>query len=206
MRESLLRLVLQGRESPSAFSRYRIQWEVDPEGKTLAEYMGITETELTELQEGVHSFEFIACRYFHRKHLLERVFPGAYLQFIAEYEEFPPHLEYGWADRFDAEKRRVEIQCDDSYCGNRSLEIGLEDIVRLLPTKERPNVFFKAMLCRECRDCSRESGEFVENCPFHSLFLDIKCNRLQGRTIIGRHLGHPEKTPETPAPDAERKK
>lgn len=185
MSEPLLKLVLTGKESPNAFSRYKAHWLADNEGKTLAEYLGVAEDDLEDL-ENQHSFSFIVCRTFYRKHLLDRVFPGVYVQFIVEYDLQAPHREYGWVDAFDKEKKTVDIQCDDSYYGNRSMTINIRDIVQVLPTKERPNIFFKAMLCKECKNCSKDSGEFIEECPFYGLFSKIKENRLGSKDIIGK--------------------
>lgn len=190
MNEPFFKLVLQGKELPSAFDRYKIQWEVDHEGKTLAEYIGVTEYDIHDLLEVRHSFEFIFLRCIHRKHSLDRVFPGIYVQFIAEYDDMRPHFEYGWIDSFDEKKQSARLQCDDTCSGNRSLEINIRDILQILPTKERPNIFFKAMLCKECKDCSHESGEFIEECPFFSLFSSIKRNRIQSRQTVGKFLGY----------------
>lgn len=187
---NFLELVITGKEKPEAFSRYFIQWEIDHEGKTAAEFFGVTEKELHSVRNGEHSFRFVAFRYLKRKHLLKRVFPGAYVQFAVEYDLGQPHLEYGWVDRFDFQNNQVAIQCDDSYFGNRLIEIEIEDILRLLPTKERPNIFFKAMLCQDCKDCPHDSGEFVPECAFYNLFSDIKCNRQESRKVIGKHLGY----------------
>ena len=187
---NFLELVITGKETPEAFYRYFMQWEIDHEGKTAEEFFGIKENELQNIRSGVHSFRFIAFRYLKRKHLLKRVFPGTYVQFVIEYDLGQPHIEYGWVDQFDTQSNKVAIQCDDSYFGNRSIEIELEDILRVLPTKERPNIFFKAMLCQDCKDCSHDSGEFMKDCAFYCLFSDIKCNRQESRKVIGKHLGY----------------
>ena len=193
MTEPLLKLVLLGKESPSAFQRYKMLWEVNNEGKTLAEYLGVSESDLEDLNNN-HSFRFVAFRTFYRKHLLERVFSGAYVQFVSECEYQQPRLEYGWVDFFNRENKTVDVHCDDNYQGNRALTINLRDIVQLLPTKERPNIFFKAMLCQECKDCSKDSGEFIEDCPFFGLFTAIKENRLGGREIIRRIVKNEKST------------
>lgn len=185
---NFLELVASGKEPPEAFQSYWMRYEIDPEGRSAPEYFGITEQELRDVRGGARSFRFIALRYLKRRHLLTKVLPGTYVQFITEHESAGPCLEYGWVDRFIGEKGVAVIQCDDCYFGNRSVEIGIEDVLRILPSKERPNVFYKSMLCGECRDCSRHSGEFVSSCPFYGLFKDMKRNRQNTRKVIREHI------------------
>lgn len=189
-KETFLELVLSGAARPEMFNHRKIEWEVNPEGQTLAENMGIKEHELEMVLNGSHSFLFIAYRLIHKKHNLDFVLPGAYVQFAVEYSNFPSHIEYGWVDKFNSETKRVELQCDDNNEGKRSIEIDLEDITQLLPLKERPNIYYKAMLCKNCKDCNRESGEFIENCSFYPLFSEMKENRVKSNQIIGRFLGY----------------
>lgn len=186
---NFLELVASGKEEPESFPRYWMQFEIDPEGKTAEEYFGVTEEELSSVRNGEHSFRFIALRYIKRKHLLRNVFPGTYVQFIVEYEPGCVRPEYGWVDAFDKKTRIVTIQCDDSNFGNRAIDISLEDVIRVLPSKERPNIFFKAMLCQDCRNCPHESSEFSEGCPFFQLFLDIRENRRGNMKVLNQHLG-----------------
>lgn len=184
MNETLLNLVLTGKESANAYPSYVEQWDIDNQGKTLADYLGVSEEDIEDLNNH-HSFAFIAYRIYHRKHLLDKIYPGTYVQFVVEYDDQIPHKEYAWVDSFNKEDKTVDVQCDDSFYGNRSLTINLRDIIQVLPTKERPNIFFKAMLCKDCKNCSKESGEFIEDCAFYSLFTKIKQNRLNSRDLIG---------------------
>lgn len=197
MGKTLFEKVVRGEETPKSFERYVLQWKMDNEGKTLSEFIGIPEEELKGIQEGVHTFLFYVIRRIRRKQLLDTVFPGCYVQFAIEYPEMNAHLEYGWVDLFEEKTKAVHIQCDDNFYGRRVVEINIKDITQILPIKERPNVFYKAMLCKECTKCENESGEFVLDCPFYELFKTLKQNRIQSRDTIGKYLGYEKSSGKT---------
>ena len=197
MDKTLFEKVVRGEESPNAFERYVTIWEEDNEGKTLSEYIGIPEDEIEEIKKGNHTFLFFVLRKVRRKQLLEVVFPGCYVQFAIEYPEMRAHLEYGWVDVFDEKNKEVHIQCDDNFYGTRVVVIKIEDITQILPTKERPNVFYKAMLCGDCKKCENNYGEFIKDCPFYELFKTLKQNRLQSRDTIGKYLGYEKSSGKT---------
>lgn len=187
MNESLFELVIKGKESPDSYEKYLELWKSSDKKKSLSEYLGVSENDVKDLEDG-RSFRFIVFRAIHKKHNLDKIFPGAYIQFVNEYGLSDPILEYGWVDKFEKETKTVSIQCDDAYYGNRAVSIKLNDILQILPMKERPNIFYKAMLCKGCNICSHEVSDFTENCPFYDLFTSIKQNRLDSKSRIKEYL------------------
>ena len=170
MQETFLELCLQGKAIPEDWESY-VNKNVSQETKP-HELLGIGESDFAKLMQKQHTFEFFVMR---RKIgcKLKRVWPGTYVSFIVEHDN-KPHIEFGWVDVIDVAGRLCKVQCDDSFHGMRAFVITIDDIVAILPFKERPLVFYKTVLCEDCNRCDRSANEAVpSNCPHERFFNAI---------------------------------
>ena len=143
--------------------------------KPIWERVGLSEDEYYDLTHKLRDLDFYV---FKRKYKrdIQKLWVGCYVKFIYQMEPdtSKPHFEWGWVDVLDVKHELARLQCDDTFQGNRAVTVRTADIVEVLPLKERPLVFYKTMICGECKKCDEESDGFPRNCPKFNFFNAIK--------------------------------
>lgn len=153
--------------------------------KPVWEGAGLLEAEYYDLTHGLRDLNFYV---FKRKHKrdIQKLWAGCYVKFLYQMEPdtSKPHFEWGWIDVIDEKYGLARLQCDDSFQGNRAVTVRTMDIMEVLPLKERPLIYYKVMLCGECKKCSIEDNAFPSDCPKFNFFNAILNKQNRDREFI----------------------
>lgn len=178
-------MCISGKENPEGWPGW-LREHSGEEGKRDDELLGLLPYEFADLSAGMRTMRFYVFKRKTPKSVFN-VFPGAYVKFAFETDSSDPHFEQGWVDIVSPDKCLCRIQVDDGgeYNGLRAVSLRITDVVEILPSKERPLVYYKSMICGKCNDCDRlANAEVPASCPHRDKFsIILKKQRGDGELI-----------------------
>ena len=155
------------------------------------EIIGISEEEYEDLKARTRNITFYIFKMKHKK-LIVRIWTGAYIKFAFQYDLAEPHAEYGWVDLVDRTGRALRVQCDDNMEGRRQLFVRTNDVLEILPSKERKLIYYKTMVCGECKKCNVETNDFPKECPKFDFFNAILNKQMMEEQFFEEYFKLPE--------------
>lgn len=172
MFETFMDLYIKGNVAPESWTYFVENTKHDNPEMQEYDIVGISKEEYEDLKANTRNIQFYAFKRKYRK-TIDRIWTGAYIKFAFQYDLTEPHVEYGWVDIVDQTGKYLRVQCDDTFEGQRQLTLRSADVLEILPTKERKLIFYKTMVCGDCKICNRVTNDFPGECPQYNFFNAI---------------------------------
>ncbi len=145
--------------------------ELEPDSEP-ADLLGLTPGEYEDLNGELRSMKFFVVKHTdYPDGGMNRIWGGCYVRYLFETDPNDPRYEAGWVDAVNNEHGFARIQCDDQYDGVRAVTVRVNDILEIMPNKERPLIYYKTMMCGDCNKCDHSSNLPVpEGCHLKVFF------------------------------------